>query len=86
MISHNEIKTTLQNTIDLDELYVQSDDGNHFQIIAVSDCFAEMSRVRKQQLIYAPLAEYIADNRIHALSIKTYTREEWRLKRPLMNL
>ncbi len=36
-----------------------------------------MSRVKQQQAIYAPLMEYIADNRIHALSIKAYTPAQW---------
>lgn len=86
MISHDEIKTALQAAIPLDEVYVHSDDGNHFTVIAVSDCFAPLSRVKKQQIIYEPLAKYIADNRIHALSIQTYTQDEWRQKRLLMNL
>ena len=33
-----------------------------------------MSRVKNSSRpVYAPLMEYIADNRIHALSIKAYT-------------
>jgi acid stress-induced BolA-like protein IbaG/YrbA len=45
---------------------IVSGDGSHFQVIAVGELFAGMSRVKKQQAIYAPLMEYIADNRIHA--------------------
>lgn len=72
----NEIKTVLMKALALDEVYV-SNDGSHFQVIAISAQFADMSRVKKQQMIYAPLREYIAENRIHALSIKAYTPEEW---------
>lgn len=66
----------------LDEAHVRGD-GSHFQVIAVSEQFAGMSRVKKQQTIYAPLMEYISDNRIHALSIKAYTPDEWQRDRKL---
>ncbi|MDE9448448.1 BolA family iron metabolism protein IbaG, partial [Xenorhabdus bovienii] len=36
-----------------------------------------------QQTIYAPLMEYISDNRIHALSIKAYTPVQWQRDRKL---
>ncbi|WP_395479696.1 BolA family iron metabolism protein IbaG [Candidatus Curculioniphilus buchneri] len=78
----NEIKKILINALTLDEIHV-SGDGKHFQIIAVSDQFAGMSRVKKQQMIYIPLMEYISDDRIHALSIKVYTQEEWKQDRKL---
>ncbi len=71
-----EIESILRAALALDELYVQGDNG-HFQVIAVSALFAGMSRVKKQQTIYAPLTEQIASNAIHALSIKAFTPEEW---------
>ncbi|MDR6295997.1 acid stress-induced BolA-like protein IbaG/YrbA [Pantoea dispersa] len=53
------------------------------RVIAVGEMFGELSRVKKQQAVYAPLMEYIADNRIHAVSIKTYTPAEWARDRKL---
>jgi len=78
----NEIKDVLMNALALDEAHVTGD-GSHFQAIVVSALFDGMSRVKKQQTVYAPLMEYIADNRIHALSIKAYTPEEWQRDRKL---
>ncbi|WMQ74609.1 MAG: Acid stress protein IbaG [Sodalis sp.] len=78
----SEIKAMLMEALKLDEVHV-SGDGSHFQVIAVSDQFAGMSRVKKQQTIYEPLMEYISDNRIHALSIKAYTPKEWQRDRKL---
>ena len=46
-------------------------------MIAVAEFFNGMSRVKKQQTIYAPLTEEIASNAIHALSIKALTPDEW---------
>ena len=81
-MENHEIQTVLMNALPLEEVYV-SGDGSHFQVIAVGDMFAEMSRVKKQQAVYAPLMEFNADNRIHAVSIKTYTPSEWERDRKL---
>jgi len=83
-MENHEIHQVLMNTSDLalQEAHVTGD-GSHFQVIVVSERFADMSRIKKQQSVYAPLKEYIADNRIHALSIKAYTPDEWRRDRKL---
>ncbi|WP_192458343.1 BolA family iron metabolism protein IbaG [Musicola keenii] len=81
-MENNEIKDVLMQALALDEVHV-SGDGSHFQVIVVGDVFKEMSRVKQQQAVYGPLMEYIADNRIHALSIKAYTPEEWQRDRKL---
>ncbi|PLK58415.1 cell division protein BolA [Candidatus Palibaumannia cicadellinicola] len=78
----NEIKELLMSALALDEAYVSGDDI-HVQVIAISKQFSGMSMVKKQQTIYAPLIKHIADNRIHALSIKAYTPEEWQSHRKL---
>ncbi len=78
----NEIQAVLEQALELDEVHV-SGDGSHFQVIAVGEMFAELSRVKKQQAVYAPLMQYIADNRIHAVSIKAYTPAEWARDRKL---
>ena len=81
----NEIKQVLMDTLSLDEVIVNGD-GSHFQVVVVGAMFEGMSRGKQQQTIYAPLMEYIADNRIHALSIKAYTPEEWKRDRKLSGL
>ncbi|KLN46973.1 cell division protein BolA [Providencia rettgeri] len=81
----NEIKQVLMEKLSLDEAIVTGD-GSHFQVIAVGDMFDGMSRVKQQQAVYAPLMEYIADNRIHALSIKAYTPAQWERDRKLSGL
>ena len=73
----NEIKYVLMQALALQEAHVTGD-GSHFQVIAVGELFADMSRVKKQQTVYGPLAEHIASNAIHALSIKAFTPDEWK--------
>ncbi len=81
----NEIKQVLMDKLALTDAIVTGD-GSHFQVIAVGDLFDGMSRVKQQQAVYAPLMEYIADNRIHALSIKAYTPAQWERDRKLSEL
>lgn len=71
-----EIKKILESELQLTEVHVKGE-GSHFEVVAVGDMFDGMSRVKKQQTIYAPLMEQIASNAIHALSIKAYTPQEW---------
>ncbi|CUX96252.1 transcriptional regulator BolA [Candidatus Gullanella endobia] len=73
----NEIKSVLMQALLLDEVYVIKN-GKNFQIIAISDQFSKISLIKKHKIIYTPLIEYILDNRIHALSIKAYTKNEWK--------
>lgn len=81
-----EIEQKVLAALPLDEVYVMSEDGSHFQLIAVGEFFAPLSRVARQQAIYKVLAEEIASNQIHALSIKTYTPEIWKRERQLLGL
>ena len=70
------IKEKLEQALTLDVCIVKGDSGT-FQVIAVSEMFIDMSRVKKQQTIYAHLADDIATNAIHALTIKALTPDEW---------
>jgi acid stress-induced BolA-like protein IbaG/YrbA len=72
-----EIKAILAQAIELDEIHVKGENG-HFQVIAVADMFDAMSRVKKQQTIYGPLAEVIASGAVHAVSIKAFTPGQWK--------
>ncbi|AWH88400.1 BolA family iron metabolism protein IbaG [Limnobaculum parvum] len=81
----NEIRQILLDALNLQDVRVTGD-GSHFQVIAIGDMFDGMSRVKQQQAVYAPLMEYISDNRIHALSIKVYTPTEWDRDRKLSGL
>ncbi|CAG21549.1 BolA family iron metabolism protein IbaG [Photobacterium profundum] len=80
-----EIKQILETALTLDEVIVKGE-GSHYEVIVVGAMFDGMSRVKKQQAVYAPLTEHIATNAIHALSIKTYTPAEWARDKKLMSL
>lgn len=80
-----QVKQILDDALSLEEIHVKGE-GSHYEVVAVDAMFDGMSRVKKQQLIYAPLMEYIQRNDIHAVSIKTYTPEEWARDKKLMSL
>lgn len=80
-----QVKQILDDALSLQEIHVKGE-GSHYEVVAVDSMFDGMSRVKKQQLIYAPLMEYIQRNDIHAVSIKAYTPEEWARDKKLMSL
>ncbi len=51
-------------------------DGTHFEAIVVSDVFADKTLVQQHQVVYQALGEKMGTD-IHALSLRTYTPEEW---------
>lgn len=52
-------------------------DGSHFEATVIGEMFADMSLVKKQQAVYATLGDKITNGEVHALTIKTFTAEEW---------
>lgn len=78
-----ELKTLLNDALSLEELLVKAE-GVNVEIIAVSEDFKDMSRVKRQQAVYGPLNPLIADGSIHAVSIKAYTPEDWARDKKLM--
>lgn len=80
MITTDEIKALLQAALPDAEIYV-SGEGSKYAVTVVTDRFAGMRPVAKQQLVYAAVNEHIASGAIHALSIRALTCEEWRKAR-----
>ena len=78
-----EIENLLKENLSLSFVKVQGD-GSHFQVIAVGDCFKDASRIKRQKMIYAPLQERISSGEMHALSIKTFTEEQWQKDKKLL--
>lgn len=73
----DEVKALLVAAIPDAEIEVQGE-GSKYTVTVVTDRFAGMRPVAKQQLIYGPLNAHIASGEIHAVSMRTFTQEEWR--------
>lgn len=85
MITAESIQQHLLESIDVSEVLVKLD-GGHANITVVGELFSELSRVKKQQVVYAPLKEWIASGELHAVSIRTYTPTEWQREKKLAML
>ena len=51
-------------------------DGNRALITVISAEFENMNRVQKQQKVYGCIDGYLADGRLHAVTIKALTPAE----------
>ena len=52
-------------------------DGLHFDAVVISSLFVEKSLVEQHQMVKTALKK-LFDSKLHALSLRTYTPEEWR--------
>lgn len=80
-----EIKSILTKKLNLTEVYVTGD-NHHIKIIAIGDIFQNMTPVKRQQIVYAPLTNMILKKYVHAISITSYTSEEWKNKKTINNV
>ncbi len=52
-------------------------DGRHFSAVVVSAEFAGKTPIQKQRLVMATVRAELEGDKLHALSIKTFTPDEW---------
>jgi acid stress-induced BolA-like protein IbaG/YrbA len=71
----HEIKTILEQGLNDSEVHLDAD-GNKLSLHIISDVFEGLSRVKRQQKVYALLNDKIASGEVHAVSMKTLTRAE----------
>ena len=77
MVTADQIKTYIQNDLPCEYVRVDGDDGQHFEAVIVSAEFKGKRMVQQHQLVYKALGDRMGGE-IHALSMKTFTPEEWR--------
>jgi acid stress-induced BolA-like protein IbaG/YrbA len=51
-----QMRTAIEHAVDCRELSIDSGSPGHFVIRVVSDAFADLGRVKQQQLIYGAIA------------------------------
>lgn len=72
-----EVQQLIENGLPDAQATVYSEDNSHFDAVVVCAAFADKSMVKQHQMVYAILGEFIQNNAIHALNIKTYTPEQY---------
>ena len=77
MLSAQQLEAYITQHLACEYIKVLGDDGTHFESVIVSDAFVGKSMVQQHQLVYAALGNRMRSE-IHALSMKTYTPEQWK--------
>lgn len=80
MVRPEDIETYIQEGLDCAHIRIQGD-GHHFEAVIVSAEFAGKNRVQRQQRVYQTIKARLDSGEIHALSMKTFTPEEWEAQR-----
>lgn len=75
MVTPESIQSGIAQNMATEHLTVTGD-GQHFEAVVVSEAFSGKSRIARQQLVYKTLGDRM-NGEIHALSMKTFTPEEW---------
>ena len=75
MVQPDQIKRYIEDGLKCDVVRVVGD-GHHFEAIIVSPQFRGKSRVQQHQLVYRILGDRMREE-IHALSMQTFTPEDW---------
>jgi len=76
MVTPESIRINIAQGMATEYLSVAGDDGTHFEAVIVSEAFTGKSRVQRHQMVYQTLGDRMRGE-IHALSMKTFTPQEW---------
>jgi acid stress-induced BolA-like protein IbaG/YrbA len=79
MITPEEIKQTLSQALPVEVVETQdlTGGGDHWQVIIVSSAFDGKGLLEQHRMVNDVLKDPLADQRIHALSLKTYSPAQW---------
>jgi len=70
-----EIKVMIENGLPGSTVNVEGD-GTHFEAVVVYSEFEGKGLLERHQIVYKAIGDAMKQ-RIHALSLKTYTPEQW---------
>lgn len=80
MISPDQVEAMIKAGLPDAQVTAISPDGEHFEVTVISSEFAGKRRVQQHQLVYGAVKQAMATEAIHALSLNTFTPEEWASK------
>jgi monothiol glutaredoxin len=78
VLTISEVTQFVQQGMDDAEVIIDGE-GCDLLITVISSQFVDLSLVKKQQLVLATLKEPLATGKLHAVSVKAYTPEEWQV-------
>ncbi len=75
-LTTDEVKNLIWQKVPQAQIFVEGS-GCDLTVTVISNQFADLTLVKKQQLVLASLQEPLASGRLHAVSVKAYTETEW---------
>jgi acid stress-induced BolA-like protein IbaG/YrbA len=76
MINNQELEQKVKQCKDVIHVEVTGD-SYHYQLLVVSDLFKDKTRILREKWVYALLKDDISAGHLHALTMKTMTKDEW---------
>jgi acid stress-induced BolA-like protein IbaG/YrbA len=79
MVSPEQVEAMIKAGLPDAEVQVQDLTGtrDHYQVVVVSSQFAGKRLIQQHQLVNGSVQAAMATGALHALTMKTYTPEEW---------
>lgn len=74
MVTPENVKAFIQEGLECEHIEVEGD-GRHFDAVIVSKAFEGIGMLQQQRLVFQKLGNKMEV--IHALSLKTFTPEQW---------
>lgn len=75
-----EIEVMLRAGLPGAQVIIKSNDNTHFEAVIITDEFNNKKSLERQKMVFAVLGQHITNGSIHALSLKTFTQQEWQNK------
>ena len=70
------IRQRLTEALEPESLDIEDDSASHFNVIIVSNKFNGQNLIKRHRMVYDAVADMM-NKEIHALSMKTYTPDEF---------
>ena len=71
-----DLKQLIETALEGSDVVVQGD-GSNFEARIVYAGFDGLTTIKQHQLVYKALGDSFQNNEIHAMTLKTYTPEQW---------
>lgn len=75
----DELKAIIAKQLNCEHIELEGD-GRHWYATIVSAEFVGKRLIQRHQKVYATLGAKMHTDEVHALSMKTFTPEEWQLQ------
>ncbi|HEY9630289.1 MAG TPA: BolA family transcriptional regulator [Coleofasciculaceae cyanobacterium] len=79
MISSEQVEMMIRAGLPDAQVQVQDLTGtlDHYKVVVVSSQFEGKRLVQRHQLVYGALRQALSSDAIHALTMETYTPQDW---------